>query len=691
MSYFRKKTLGRYGQAVPATVQPFTFPASVGGVNAVDSLMMMPPEDCIYTYNLMPSEYGLRMRKGYKEWATNCVESPQRAENVDVRTIIPFESNIQDVANDRLFAVTAEGIWDVTLFGNTAPTQTLAVFAQTSDPAGYGVWCEFTGDAAGSGLRGHYMFYADGLNGIWQYEEATDEWSQPPAGIGATDWWYIDPDDGTTKLPFPVSDVAFVMVFKQRIWVILEDEDDAWYLPTASVSGELKKFTFGSKMPRGGNLMGLFNWTVDGGDGVDDMMVAISRGGDVIVYQGEDPEITPDGSSVGPWSTRGAWFIGEVPNSRRIAVDFGPDLYILSTYGLTSLNDLLQGAPAFGQTPSRKVNRFLRSDVENGKDSSAWQLTTHPADGFLQIITPKPSQARYLQYNMNLQTGSWGFWEGVPIFGADSWSGDYYMGGENGIVYINDGGLDGTELDKPNFFQDVPNPAPGAEWTVPLPLEFACDGTQAGETEYRVDMTQSTVIGANYELVYDVEDGAVGDHFIKVGSDQVIPTKTGDGTFVAVFVAGTVETTMAIVAESGMSGTFTNVTLRVQEASGQPITFRTLTSFQAPAGHSNFNRVGLIRSIGVLAGAADFSVQAVYDYNVEELVVPPAAVDPSGLDLWDSAIWDQALWDFGIQGKSFTGGSLGMGRTFAVAINGSTTTRLNIVAWDCLFTTGGLL
>ena len=131
--------------------------------------------------------------------------------------------------------------------------------------------------------------------------------------------------------------------------------------------------------------------------------------------------------------------------------------------------------------------------------------------------------------------------------------------------------------------------------------------------------------------------------------------------------------------------------MRVQEASGQPITFRTLTSFQAPAGHSNFNRVGLIRSIGVLAGAADFSVQAVYDYNVEELVVPPAAVDPSGLDLWDSAIWDQALWDFGIQGKSFTGGSLGMGRTFAVAINGSTTTRLNIVAWDCLFTTGGLL
>ena len=123
MGYFRQKTLGRYGQAPQPTVKPFTFPASVGGVNAVDSLMMMPPEDCLYTVNLMPSEYGLRLRKGYEEWATGCVEDPPRAPSSNVNTIIPFESNIQDVANDRLFAVTAEGIWNVTLLATTDPYQ----------------------------------------------------------------------------------------------------------------------------------------------------------------------------------------------------------------------------------------------------------------------------------------------------------------------------------------------------------------------------------------------------------------------------------------------------------------------------------------------------------------------------------------------------------------------------------------
>lgn len=807
MSYFRQRTLGRYGRPVQPDVQPFTFPASVGGVNAVDSLMMMQPQDCLYTYNLMPSEYGQRLRKGYREWATGCVEDPQRAENVDVRTIIPFESNIQDAANDRLFVVTAEGIWDATLFNTIDPVQEV-VFSQTEDPAGYGVHCEFTSDAAGVSTRGHYLLYADGLNGIWQYEEATDAWSQPVAGILDTDWYFVDVD-GTTRLPFPVDNVAFVMVFKQRIWVILEDEDDAWYLPVASIQGELKRFTFGSKMPHGGNLMGLFNWTVDGGDGVDDMMVALSRGGDVIVYQGEDPEITPDGSSQGPWSTRGAWFIGEVPESRRIAIDYGPDLYLLSTFGLTSLNDLLRGAPLTGNTPSRKVNRFLRADVESGKQSAAWQMVSHPGDGFIQIVTPKPSQTPYVQYNMNMQTGAWGFWEGVPIFGADSWNGDYFMGGENGVVYINDGTLDGTEILKPNFFQDV-NPVIGVGWSVPAPLEFKCDGSQVASTEYQVDMAEALMIGTTYQVFYRIKhnelvnffqntptvpagpewtvpvassyhcdgtqvaetayqtnltvplipgirydflftmtewqagnfslvadgieltpeftgngqysvsytpeveintvslvgdvdfegtftnvivayyDGA-GEHSLNVGGVEILPPKTGSGAFSTFFTATSADTVMSLVGNEDFVGTFYDVALRVQSATGNAIGFRCLTSFQAPAGHSNFTKVGFIRTIGVLAGTAALNVRAVYDYAIEQTVNPPSQVPALGQNVWDSAVWDTDLWDFSVEGKSFPTGALGIGRTFAVAMTGNANTRINVVGWDVLFQTGGYL
>ena len=809
MTYLRKQTLGRYGGgALQPSVQPYTFPASVMGIDAVSSLMQMDPSACLYTYNLMPSEYGMRLRKGYREWATGCIEDPQRAENVDVHSIIPFESNIQDAANDRLFAITAEGIWDVTLFNTTDPVQE-ATFTQTEDPAGYGVWCEFTGDNAGTGLRGHYLFYADGLNGIWQYEEETDLWAPPVAGIAdAGEWYYLD-TDGTTRLPFPVDNVAFVMVHKQRIWVILEDEDDAWYLPIASVSGELKRFTFGSKMPHGGNLVGLWNWTVDGGDGVDDMLVAVSRGGDVIIYQGDDPEITTDGISQGPWQTRGVWFIGETPTSRRIAVEYGPDLYILSTYGLTSLNELLRGSPLNAASVSAKINRFLRPDVENGKNSHAWKLTTHPADGFLQIITPKPAQTPYVQYNMNLQTGAWGFWEGVPCFGSNSWSGDYYLAGPGGVVYINDGPLDGSEIAKPNYFQDV-NPVVGVGWSVPDPLEFQCDGTQVAETKYTVDTTEPLIAGENYVAFYRVKQNSTptqywqdvptvppgaewsvlggeytcdgtqidetfyridtvfplkadvryevfftiqantagnfkfqvggkdvltynngagqysatftptqeeltaalvgdvdfegvfntiiltyydgdGQHKLQVGGADVTAEKSGSGAFAGVFTATGPDTTISLVGDEDFTGTIYDVAVRVQSAEGEAINFRALTSFQAPGGHSNFQKVGLIRTIGVLAGTAALNVRAVYDYAIEQEVNPPVVVANPGQNVWDSAVWDRDLWDFTVEGKSFPLGALGIGRTFAVAISGNANTRINIVGWDVLFQSGGFL
>jgi len=687
MSYTRQQTLGRYGkQLSKPPVTPYTFPASVGGINAVDSLMMMPPQDCIYSYNLMPSEYGMRLRRGYREWATGCVESPQRAADVDVHTIIPFESNIQDDTNNRLFAVTAEGIWDVTLFNTIIPVQEI-VFTQTASPSGYGVWAEFTGDAAGSGPRGHYLFYADGLNGIWQYEEATDLWTQPPSGIAATDWFY---NLGGVITAFPVDDIAFVMVFKQRIWVILEDEDDAWYLPIASVTGELKKFVFGSKMPHGGNLVGLWNWTVDGGNGVDDMMVAIGHGGDVIVYQGEDPEITPDGSNIGAWSTRGTWFIGELPQSRRVVADYGPDLYVLSTFGVTSLNDLLRGNPIFGETPSRKINRFLRADVETGKSSPAWQLVTHPAEGFLQIITPKPAQTPYVQYTQNLQTAAWGFWESVPIFGASSWSGDYYMAGPDGVVYINDGPLDNVEINKHNHWTGA-NPVVGVGWSSPVALEYICDGTQAAETKYTTDALVPLVIDETYTVSYRIKNYTSGSHKMQAGTTDITVSSSGESTYTETFVAAAAETTISLVGDADFIGTFYSVTLRVARGEGTAITFRALTSFQAPSGHSNFNRVGLVRSIGIVAGSLSLNVRAVYDYAIEEVVSSPAQPSLPGENIWDSAVWNTSLWDASAEGKSFTSGTLGMGRTFAIAVNGNAVTRINIIGWDCLFQTGGYL
>ncbi|MCA1807634.1 MAG: hypothetical protein LC687_07285, partial [Actinobacteria bacterium] len=109
-----RNNLGRYGQSFPPTVKPTSIPPSVGGVNAFDSLANMPPQDAIRMVNLMPTPVGLRLRQGYAEWANNI--------GGEVRTIIPFEGQPQDGTQDKLFAVTGEGIFDVTSNGETSPT-----------------------------------------------------------------------------------------------------------------------------------------------------------------------------------------------------------------------------------------------------------------------------------------------------------------------------------------------------------------------------------------------------------------------------------------------------------------------------------------------------------------------------------------------------------------------------------------
>jgi hypothetical protein len=548
MGYYRNN-LSRLGAPGKATIEPVTFPAPVGGMNALDSVMGMPITDCIYAFNTVPSEYGLRLRKAYREWATGA--------DGDVRTLLNYESNVS-VGGDILWAVTENGIYDVTVEGTTAPVEDVA-FTNQDPGAGYGVSTEFTNDAAE-----HYLFYADYRNGIHQYEDGVG-WSVP---VG----WTYDPTGNTpeTQLPFPVEDVAFVMVHKLRIWVILEDSDDAWYLPIASVAGVLLKFTFGAKLPHGGRLMGLWDWTVDGGNGIDDYLIALSKSGDLIVYRGDDPE----GAT---WQVVGSWFVGQATQSRRCASQYGAELYILSSYGITSIRDLLQGSDANidRTSPSAKIARFLRTDIASGIDKYEWSIELNPSDSFLQIVAPEPTNTPYVQYVQNVATKGWGLWEGVPMICGNHWQSEYYMGGKDGVVYIYDGALDGVDI-------AATNP-------------------------------------------------------------------------------------------------------------GEPVTFRSLTSFQSPDGHSSQKRVNNIRPIGITNGQSTVSVEAVYDYNVEAETLPPAPTPGQQVGVWNSSLWGNAVWPSTTKGSSEVLGGWGVGRAFAIATAGSSSTRITIVGWDVFFTRGGLL
>ena len=95
------------GKRYPPTYKPHVVPASVGGINALDSLISMPQQDCIYCWNIAPSEYGLRVRKGYSQWVEGM--------DGDVKSLVQFEGQLESSSTDRLFGVTSAGIYNITL------------------------------------------------------------------------------------------------------------------------------------------------------------------------------------------------------------------------------------------------------------------------------------------------------------------------------------------------------------------------------------------------------------------------------------------------------------------------------------------------------------------------------------------------------------------------------------------------
>lgn len=399
-----------------AEVQQIPCPSL--GIDTRQSIAKMNPENCHYTYNMMPSEYGMQIRFGYREWAYPVDDGS----SMGVRTIIPFEGSEAGAADDRLFAVNNEGIWDVTAY-NTAPVQKF-VFGDQGADSGYGVKAHYV-DNAGE----EYLFYADSKNGLFQYQASTDAWIQA-TGITGVD----------------VLKVAFIVVHKLRLWMLERDSTIGWYLPIESISGAATAFYFGAKFPHGGFLKGLYNWSVDGGAGVDDYLVAVSSSGDVIPYKGEDP------SSPDTWSSVGSYFIGDTPKGRRVVNEYGGNLYLLSAYGIIAMSDLLRGVDVkdvAAASLSYKVARPLREQLSRTADQYGWDIQFVAAIGSLVIDTPQEVGFKQIQYVMSLTTSGWGFWRGVPMTCFEEFHGKVYFGDADSVIHVMDVYLDGILIVPP--------------------------------------------------------------------------------------------------------------------------------------------------------------------------------------------------------------------------------------------------
>lgn len=388
------------------------FPAPTGGVNGRVSLAQTPLNNCIFAFNLVPSEFGMRTRKGYNQHQLTIP-------GTKAKTIIPFQG--QDSANDALFAASNTGIYDVTTAGGTPSLE--VAFGTTTGDAGYAIIADFTNDSGA-----HFILLADAVNGLYTYTESTGVWAAHAALTYAA---------GT---PPAVGDIAFVMTHKQRVWLIEKDTQTAWYFAAGSLAGDVTPFYFGGLFPRGGELVGLWNWTLDGGDGPDDILVAVSRAGDVIPYKGADP------SGADTWANIGIFQIGQLPAGRRQGRDFDGDLHLVSNIGITSMSALLRGVSGAANVEGLGYNvaRFLREQMELTRDTLGWEIRQFTNEGIGSVNAPTIVTDEHQQFIINLAVSGWGVWRNVNAFTAEEWLGDvYFLRGVN--IYKMTGSLDDVD------------------------------------------------------------------------------------------------------------------------------------------------------------------------------------------------------------------------------------------------------
>jgi hypothetical protein len=389
-------------------------PPPIGGLNVRDAINNMPRGDAIELKNWIAQQYGLRCRKGYSEWVVNLSGACE--------TVISHQPDRDIVSGFKLFAITNSGIYDATASTN-APVPILSL----SGANGAGKFSS----VGFANIAGVFTVGCSAEGGVFIYDGTF--WTKRVLGEGVGQISGINPDN-----------LVFVTSWKRKLWFVEKGTTRAWYLSTDSVAGVAKSFELGPFAKNGGKLSFITSWTLDAGEGIDDLIVFVFEGGDVLIYKGTDP------NSAATFAMVGAYFVGAIPSGRRGFTKYGGDVIVLSELGLQPLSFVTRGGQSLLSTQAvgylSKVQSKIAELVPGYPRADGWELMVYPKESYMILNLPLEVSNVYQQYVLSTDTNSWAVFEGMPIRCSAIASNGYWFGTADGKVCK---GFDG-------FFDAVP-------------------------------------------------------------------------------------------------------------------------------------------------------------------------------------------------------------------------------------------
>lgn len=358
--------------------------APTKGWNARDSIAAMKPGYAVVLQNWFPSASDVIVRKGSAAHVTGITG--------EVETLATYKP---ESGTEALFAWANNSIYNVSSAGAVGS----AVVSSLSDNR----WQ--TTNMVTSG--GSFLICVNGADNLRLWDGSS--------------WTTVTGASSPAITNVSTDDLINVNVFKERAFYIEGGTLSAWYAAAGAFSGALTELPLQAVFKKGGSLVAMGNWTLDGGDGIDDYAVFITTEGECAVYQGTNP------GSASTWALVGLFEIGK-PIGRRCMHKLAGDLLIITTDGVVpasrafvkarsddsvAITDVIQGAMA--------------ESVDTYGAEFGWQLQHFPEGNMLVLNVPNTMGQE--QYVMNTYTRAWCSFSGWEANCFAEFDGELYFGG----------------------------------------------------------------------------------------------------------------------------------------------------------------------------------------------------------------------------------------------------------------------
>lgn len=407
--------------AVSRTHKYGIFPASVKGLDTSTPLMAQDPETALLLDNVFVRRYGSELRPGSTRHVTNLGGLATPQEVVSLMAYQPPRGPGSTFL-PKLFAACTDGnIYDVTSNQNEAFVPPVSVSIPGQLQPGQFSWTNFSTAAT------NFLCICAVGGGYWTYDH-TGGWVKRAI--------FVNPPGGGAAIDIS-NEMDFVMSWKNRLWFIRNNTSDAYYLAVNAIQAlapsPAGEFDFGPLLVHGGELKAMASWTVDGGDGIDDRLVLVGGGGDVLIYDGTDP------TSAATFRIIGRWFVGKPPFGRRFLSKYAGDLAMVTEKGIEYMSRILQAKGELDpetqpKDTARIFNEVIGRDVRNTRLQRFWRYIALPSEEAVILITPHNKPKSGYQYVFNELSQAWSRHVGMGMSCAEEFDGELYYGTLEGTV-----------------------------------------------------------------------------------------------------------------------------------------------------------------------------------------------------------------------------------------------------------------